>query len=1042
MHQLKLIPDSHMKEDFSVKHPPKNDNTLEGSGSPRNRKVTARWDPNEACRPSIDEAPIFYPTVEEFEDTLGYISKIREKAEPFGICRIVPPLSWRPPCRLKEKDIWENAKFSTRIQQVDLLQNREPMRKKCKSRKRKRKRPSKMGASRRQVNSCSETTSASEADEKFGFQSGSDFTFEEFQKYADHFKACYFEVSDSMDDMKLIDIKQKKFKPSIEDIEGMKLIDIKQKKFKPSVEDIEGMKLIDTKPKKLKPSIEEIEGEYWRIIEQPTDEVEVYYGADLETGIFGSGFYKASSKLTEGEQDQYVDSGWNLNNFPRLPGSVLCFEESDISGVLVPWLYVGMCLSSFCWHVEDHHLYSLNYLHFGEPKIWYGVSGSQASKLESAMKKHLPDLFEEQPDLLHELVTQLSPSVLKSEGISVYRVVQHSGEFVLTFPRAYHAGFNCGFNCAEAVNVAPVDWLAHGQNAVELYREQHRKTSISHDKLLLGSALKAVQALWELHLGKETPGNLRWRNVCGEDGLLTKAVKTRVRMEEERLQCVPSQLRLQKLEKEFDLGNEKECFSCFYDLYLSAASCKCSPERFACLKHAKDFCSCENEDRYVLLHYTIDELNRLVEALQGSLEAIKMWGFKELDLVSDSDNGTHICMVEQKGQSLKNSCSKQSESLSGSPRTEELWGTNVSCCSNSQISSEVTQSNSHDNVTNNGALILKNESMVQQESYIDLNLDFMSVDHENESLHESNSSENKVSSEAETNMIEFKQEKISCSGAGKETDKPQVGHVCNSSELHDFSKKDCHSCSLLVGDKCASRMKLFGVDISLSRPSVVPSQSFDTKMVNSSHGRPSSTDQVSSAFSYGSFIEPLNFGSVMFGKLWSSRQAIYPKGFRSRAKFRSIHDPRKLCSYVSEIVDAGLLGPLFKVSLEECPSETFTNVSAEKCWEMVLQRLNEEITRRSAVGETGLPPVQHLQSINGLEMFGFLSSSIIQAIEALDPNHRCVEYWNNRLVKSGTISEVEHSLIGSSCMIMESETKVGNITALTEEIRNKRLELV
>jgi hypothetical protein len=123
-------------------------------------------------------------------------------------------------------------------------------------------------------------------------------------------------------------------------------------------------------------------------------------------------------------------------------------------------------------------------------------------------------------------VTQLSPSVLKSEGVPVYRAVQRSGEFVLTFPRAYHSGFNCGFNCAEAVNVAPVDWLVHGQNAVELYSEQPRKTSISHDKLLLGSALEAVQALWELSIpGKETPRNLRWKGLCGKDGVLTNVVK-------------------------------------------------------------------------------------------------------------------------------------------------------------------------------------------------------------------------------------------------------------------------------------------------------------------------------------------------------------------------------------------------------------------------------------------------------------------------------------------------------------------------------------
>lgn len=56
-------------------------------------------------------------------------------------------------------------------------------------------------------------------------------------------------------------------------------------------------------------------------------------------------------------------------------------------------------------HVEDHHLYSLNYLHFGDPKVWYGVPGSSASMLEETMKTNLPDLFEEQPDLLNELVS-------------------------------------------------------------------------------------------------------------------------------------------------------------------------------------------------------------------------------------------------------------------------------------------------------------------------------------------------------------------------------------------------------------------------------------------------------------------------------------------------------------------------------------------------------------------------------------------------------------------------------------------------------------
>jgi histone demethylase JARID1 len=123
-------------------------------------------------------------------------------------------------------------------------------------------------------------------------------------------------------------------------------------------------------------------------------------------------------------------------------------------------------------------------------------------------------------------VTQLSPSVLKSEGIPVYRVVQNPGEFVLTLPRAYHSGFNCGFNCAEAVNVAPVDWLPHGQCAVELYRDQRRKTSVSHDKLLLKTAQEALRQL-RMNLCNSKTGQTKyvWLDSHRINGVLISAIQ-------------------------------------------------------------------------------------------------------------------------------------------------------------------------------------------------------------------------------------------------------------------------------------------------------------------------------------------------------------------------------------------------------------------------------------------------------------------------------------------------------------------------------------
>ncbi len=42
----------------------------------------------------------------------------------------------------------------------------------------------------------------------------------------------------------------------------------------------------------------------------------------------------------------------------------------------------------------------------------YGVPGSAAAAFERVMRMAVPDLFEEMPDLLHQLITMLSPSVL------------------------------------------------------------------------------------------------------------------------------------------------------------------------------------------------------------------------------------------------------------------------------------------------------------------------------------------------------------------------------------------------------------------------------------------------------------------------------------------------------------------------------------------------------------------------------------------------------------------------------------------------------
>lgn len=92
-----------------------------------------------------------------------------------------------------------------------------------------------------------------------------------------------------------------------------------------------------------------------------------------------------------------------------------------------------------------------------------------------------------------------------------------------------------------------------------------------------------------------------------------------------------------KMENGFDATSERECSVCFFDLHLSAAGCHhCSPDKYACLNHAKQLCSCSWGAKFFLFRYDITELNILVEALEGKLSAIYRWARLDLGLALSS----------------------------------------------------------------------------------------------------------------------------------------------------------------------------------------------------------------------------------------------------------------------------------------------------------------------------------------------------------------------------------------------------------------------
>ncbi|CAH0731719.1 unnamed protein product, partial [Brenthis ino] len=351
-----------------------------------------------------------------------------------------------------------------------------------------------------------------------------------------------------------------------------------------------------------------VEREFWRVVSSIDEDVTVEYGADLHSMDHGSGFpTKSSAHLYPGEQ-QYAESSWNLNNLPVLEGSVLGHINADISGMKVPWLYVGMCFATFCWHNEDHWSYSINYLHWGEPKTWYGVPSSKAEQFEAAMKAEAPELFQLQPDLLHQLVTIMNPNVLMKAGVPVYRTDQHAGEFVITFPRAYHAGFNQGYNFAEAVNFTPADWLKMGRECIAHYSTLRRYCVFSHDELVCKMALEADA----LSLTVALAAYRDMRAMLHDERKLRKGLLDWGVTEAER--------------EAFELlpDDERICHECKTTCFLSCVTCACTPH-VVCLRHHDRLCACPPRHHRLRYRYTLDELPAMLEKLKRKSEQFREW---------------------------------------------------------------------------------------------------------------------------------------------------------------------------------------------------------------------------------------------------------------------------------------------------------------------------------------------------------------------------------------------------------------------------------
>uniref|UniRef100_A0A8C0G4B2 [histone H3]-trimethyl-L-lysine(9) demethylase n=1 Tax=Chelonoidis abingdonii TaxID=106734 RepID=A0A8C0G4B2_CHEAB len=189
---------------------------------------------------------------------------------------------------------------------------------------------------------------------------------------------------------------------------------------------------------------EDLERKYWKNLTF----VAPIYGADINGSIYDE-----------------VCIEWNIAHLNTILDVVGEDCGISIEGVNTPYLYFGMWKTTFAWHTEDMDLYSINYLHFGEPKSWYAIPPEHGKRLERLAQGFFPSSSQGCDAFLRHKMTLISPSILKKYGIPFDKITQEAGEFMITFPYGYHAGFNHGFNCAESTNFATIRWIDYGKVA-------------------------------------------------------------------------------------------------------------------------------------------------------------------------------------------------------------------------------------------------------------------------------------------------------------------------------------------------------------------------------------------------------------------------------------------------------------------------------------------------------------------------------------------------------------------------------------------------
>ncbi|KAJ7374542.1 Jumonji and AT-rich interaction domain containing 2 [Desmophyllum pertusum] len=437
------------------------------SSSPKIVKKSLSSKGKETVYPSLEKtngSPVFHPSEEEFRDPISYIKMISRDAAKFGLCVIVPPESWKP-----EFQVPDNLRFNSECQLIHRLVDRwGPMEEELACIKKHLDQQSISLVPMPQIGGYElDLPQFSKVVKQFGgLQKVIDS--KKWTKIADMLKIpraaqdrigklqdiyCKYLLSYDLlpkeEKAELLQLVQSERESSANceqdtdssSVKGRSLSlvpfqrlarNVQGHFFKnpPSVNDVEMCTLFPPLWSHVMMLLYLYSGNSGGFVHSRENYVSVHRGS-LDTN-------QENSCFPTDKANAYSKHGWNLNVLPHLPGSVLK-HLGFVQDITVPWLQFDMIFSVKSWQTHPLALYTVDYLHSGAEKIWYSIPAGEKQKFISLYGHEDNGATE-----TAQVDKMVSPSTLTDSGVTVTRVVQKQGHFVIVFPEAYYSSVSCG----------------------------------------------------------------------------------------------------------------------------------------------------------------------------------------------------------------------------------------------------------------------------------------------------------------------------------------------------------------------------------------------------------------------------------------------------------------------------------------------------------------------------------------------------------------------------------------------------------------------